>query len=166
MRSIRPIFPLVCLAALFVSPFARADEPSAWEVGGSAPTPPPPPPPAAAPPTTFEVEQTPLDGAAPTKMWSPAVFGFGMGFTTLGLGVFLSGVFIQAGIPHNCGLDCPSAGKKDTAFGLMLGGGALLLLGVPMAYYGGRQVPDRPSWAKALPEVQVSPRGGILRWTF
>lgn len=156
------------LSTLLLAPLALADDAPAWEVGSPpAATPPPPPPaPGPPPPTSFEVEQKPLYGETPTKMWSPAVFGIGMGFTGIGFAGFLSGLFINSGIPNDCGSDCPSAGKKDIAAGLMLGGGALLLLGIPMAYFGGRQVPDQPSWAKAAPEIRLSPRGGVLRWVF
>jgi hypothetical protein len=139
----------LALAILLAAPAAMADEP--------------PPPPAPAGPTTFVVEQRSL-GEPTTRMASPVMFGIGAALGGLGLISFGTGYFVYKDAP-DCN-DCPGSEKQGLGTGFMVGGIAGLVVGLPLAIIGARQVPDTPAWARAMPMVFVSPRGGALRWTF
>jgi len=100
-------------------------------------------------------------------MWSPVFFGIGMVFAGGGALAVLTGLVIRADASEEC-TGCPAEEKRSLALSVALAGGGAMLLGVPAAIVGGRQVPDKPSWARVVPSVFVSPWswGGALRFAF
>jgi hypothetical protein len=160
------------LVALLSSATAFAEPPPTWQEGDSAAaTPPPPqapsgPPQGALAPTSYEVEDhDPPEQGVSTKMASPALFGIGIGLSSLG---FLGGVtglgLFKSNDKEYCVDDCVT--QRDAGLGLAIGGGVLLVVGIPMMLIGARQVPA-PAWAKAMPtHISMGPRGGTLGWTF
>ncbi|MDI1475082.1 hypothetical protein [Polyangium sp. y55x31] len=155
-------FALVSLA----SPSAHADEPPGWVPTDKAedlPPPPPAPPPPRPGPTTYTVEQPELPAGA-TKMASPAAFYVGLTLAGVGALGVVTGLVIRADLPETECENCPAEEKRSASLGLLIGGGIGMLIGIPIAAVGGRQVADEPSWAR--PKVFISPRGGALQWTF
>jgi hypothetical protein len=98
-------------------------------------------------------------------MYSPVVFGIGALLGGAGALTVVTALAIRADATEDC-TGCPAADKRSLAFTVALIGGAGLLVGIPAMIIGGRRVPDKPSWARAIPDVYVAPRGGALRWTF
>lgn len=103
-------------------------------------------------------------GEAKTRMTSPVLFGIGATLAGMGLISAIAGYAVYKDAP-DCN-DCPGSEKHGLGAGFIIGGSLGVLIGLPLAFIGARQVPDSPSWAKALPEVYLAPRGGTLRWTF
>lgn len=159
----RPFFYFLTLAILLTASSAMADEPSGWQVGTPPPPPPPPAPSHPHAPTTFVVEQRSL-GEPTTRMASPVMFGIGAALGGMGLISLGTGYFVYDDAPE-CS-DCPGSEKRGLGTGLMVGGVLGLVVGLPIAFIGARQVPDSPAWARAVPTVYVSPRGAALRFTF
>lgn len=162
LPSLLLTFALVSLA----SPTARADEPPGWVPSDEAedlPPPPPAPPPPRPGPTTFTIEQSELP-RAPTRMASTPAFYVGTILAGVGLLGVVTGLVIRADLPDTECTNCPADEKRSASLGLLIGGGLGMLIGIPIAAVGGRQVPDEPSWAR--PKVFLSPRGGALQWTF
>lgn len=135
--------------------------------------PPPPPPEAEAPPppevpTTYEVEE---DDSIPedqvhTKMASPTTFGFGLLIGGAGFVGLVTGTGLRYGGGDATCPDCPLTDTQAQGLGLMVVGGLSLVIGGVMVWYGARPVPDRPTWAKAIPAVGVGPGSVRMRWTF
>lgn len=92
------------------------------------------------------------------------MFGIGAALGGLGLISFVAGYALYKDAPE-CN-ECPGGEKQNLGTGFMVGGGAGFLIGLPLALIGARQVPDSPSWARAMPTVFISPTGGAVRWTF
>jgi len=138
--------------ALGAANAAAQDEPPATPVGlptgvpAGAPADPPPP------------------GA--TKLFSPVMTGIGAGFMVLGAVSLSVGAGVYANNEKSVVTDIVrSIHGADTV--LMIGGGALLLIGIPLLAIGVRQAPGQPApaaWWR--PRVVASPGGAGLGWVF
>jgi hypothetical protein len=148
----RSSFYLLTMTGVLIASNALAEE-------GSEATIPPPPRPV---PPAYVMENSSL-GEAKTKMTSPAMFGVGAALGGLGLISFVTGYALYKDAP-DC-QDCPGSEKSGLGTGFMVGGAVGVLIGLPLAFIGARQVPDE--WARAIPtNVFVSSRGASLQWTF
>jgi hypothetical protein len=145
---------MLILSSLFVATNALADEAS----NDSIPPPPRPVPPA------YVMENSSL-GEGKTRMASPAMFGVGAILGGLGLISFVTGYALYKDAPDCEG--CPGSEKREMGTGFMVGGAIGVVVGLPLAFIGARQVPDQPSWARFVPQkIYISPRGGSMQWAF
>lgn len=103
-------------------------------------------------------------GQPKTVMASPVMAGIGAGLGGLGLISLVTGFAVYKSAPE-CN-DCPGSEKQNLGIGFMVGGAIGLVFGLPLTIIGARQVPETPAWARVVPTVFVSPRGGALQWTF
>lgn len=104
-------------------------------------------------------------------MNSPTLFVSGILLSGVGFVGFFTGMGLFYATDPNCEVECRplTAGEsdqRDAGLGLLLGGGALFALGLPMLLIGGKQVPDKPAWAQKAPVLLVGGRSAALRWSF